>query len=661
MCGIAGFIVPEGGSVERHEPVIRRMTDTLVRRGPDGGDVWVGGNVALGHRRLAVIDPSPMGLQPMSSVDGRYVIVFNGEVYNHAQLREELDAAGQGAAWRGHSDTETLLQAFSVWGVESTLDKLVGMFAMALWDASSRRLYLVRDRFGEKPLYYGWVADQAGPCLVFGSELKALTAYPGLRRTVCQKALSAYLQRACVPAPYSIYEHVYKVEPGCMVVVDQAPPPPPVGPVRPGQRHGSMLVHRWWSLDELVNRGRQHPLANEGEALEELDARLSQAILLQSTADVPLGAFLSGGVDSSAIVALMQKQSSRPIRTFTAAFQESGFDESPYAQSVARHLGTDHTTLLITAQEALSVVRDLPCMYDEPFADSSQIPTHLVCRAARQHVTVALSGDAGDESFGGYNRHAWGPQIWRRLRWLPYPARRQLGAFLNDRSLDFLDQWSGHMGVVRPGEKLYKLTKALDRARSCGDLYANLVSEWRDPQVVQASFDPQAWDDILKMPWPSTQDWSDDGSRMMYADSMSYLPDDILCKMDRAAMAVGLETRVPFLDHRVVELAWRLPMSLKVREGEGKRVLRQLVYRHVPKPLIDRPKAGFAMPVGQWLRGGLKTWADELLDARRLREQGFLLPDVVQQAWAEHQAGSNRWTGRLWTVLMFQAWLEWQR
>jgi len=667
MCGLAGYfgIPHRQGAAE----TIRAMSDAIAERGPDDAGMWNddAAGLALGHRRLAVVDLSEAGHQPMCSHSGRWVIAFNGEIYNHLALRTTLELEGAAPAWRGHSDTETLLAGIEHWGVADTLRRCAGMFAMALWDRESRALSLARDRLGEKPLYYGWLGRGSGRALVFGSELKALRAYPGFDAAVCREALVQYLRFMYVPAPRTIYQGIFKLEPGCLLTVQGQPPlDAPPSPLRPGDVYCSVSLRRWWSLAEVVEAGARNPVTDETEALRVLEQTLSEAVRLQSLADVPLGAFLSGGVDSSTIVALMQRQSSRAVRTFTIGFDEAGFDESPHALAVARHLGTEHHEMRVTAPMAREVIPKLPYIYDEPFADSSQIPTHLVCQAARQHVTVALSGDAGDELFGGYNRYFWGPRIWNKVAWLPMPARQVMGKLLTSLPTGAWDAMgkplglaSGTDGVSRLGDKLHKLGARMQTVRSMDDLYRSLVSEWHDP----ASLVRRADDNPLLEPASGLNDllpalgMGQAPLRMMYRDAMTYLPDDILCKVDRAAMACSLETRVPFLDHRVVEVAWRLPLHMKLRGNVGKWALRQVLYKHVPRELIERPKAGFAIPVGQWLCGPLRDWAEDLLAERRLQEEGYFEPAPVRRAWSEHLTGQRDHTHRLWSVLMFQAWL----
>ncbi len=636
MCGITGFWRLGNQSEVALKATAQRMADALRLRGPDDAGTWgdADAGVAFGHRRLAILDLSPAGHQPMVSGCGRYVIAFNGEIYNHLEIREEL----RDIAWRGHSDTETLLAGIAAWGLEATLRRCVGMFAIALWDSQERTLQLARDRFGEKPLYYGWLGQGSERVFAFASELKALKAYPGFANPVSREALGQYLRFMYVPAPLSIYEGIYKLEPGCLLTLA-------------GLSSG-VQVKRWWALADVVQAGLNDPLRDEAEALQLLEERLAAAVRLQSLADVPLGAFLSGGVDSSAIVALMQQQATRPVKTFTVGFAEAGFDEAPYARAVAQHLGTEHHELLVTAPEARELISALPQMYDEPFADSSQIPTHLVCKAARQQVTVALSGDAGDELFGGYNRYFWGPRIWNRLAWMPFALRRSLGQAIRALPTSGWESLSGLAGVSRLGEKAHKLATRLITVRDMDELYWSLVSEWTDTERLVLGLDAPP---KLAIQVPKGLDPVE---RMMYRDTLTYLPDDILCKVDRAAMACSLETRVPFLDHRVAELAWRLPMNMKIRGNTGKWALRQLLYKYVPRELIERPKAGFAVPIGQWLRGPLRDWAEALLDENRLRREGYLNPLPIRAAWQQHLSGRYDNTPRLWSVLMFQAWLE---
>jgi len=658
MCGFAGFV---GSGIQRDQfaTLAARMAARISSRGPDDSGTWCDqeAGIALGHRRLAVLDLSPAGHQPMVSANGRWVVAYNGEIYNHLELRAELGAEGQAPKWRGHSDTETLLALVEAWGVERTLPRLVGMFAFALWDRKRRSLHLARDRFGEKPLYYGWT----GKSFVFASELKALRPFPGFLAEVDREALGLFLRFTYVPAPFSILRGVFKLEPGWHLELSGGPPAiAPAAPLRAGQKHHSVRVSRWWSLAENVERGSASPFTDEREAVDEIETALRRSVSSQTISDVPLGAFLSGGVDSSAIAALMQSDTDRPVKTFTIGFDESGFDESPHAAAVARHLGTEHTETRVSSAEARDVIPELPRIYDEPFADSSQIPTHLVCRAARDHVTVALSGDGGDELFGGYNRYRAVPRIWARAGRFPASLRRAGGRLAGAVPAGLLASGMRTMGragdAAQLSNRLGRVARSLQTARSVDEFYFGIVSEWPEGLVKKDCADEAAPAIALFDPVPECG-MDEPAQRMMYRDSHSYLPGDILCKVDRAAMAVSLETRVPFLDPAVVELAWRLPLDMKVRDGVGKWALRQVLYRHVPRELIERPKAGFAVPVGVWLRGPLRDWAEALLDRDRLDREGYLESGPIRKIWKEHLSGRRDWTPRLWAVLMFQAWL----
>ncbi|MCK4709402.1 MAG: asparagine synthase (glutamine-hydrolyzing) [Gammaproteobacteria bacterium] len=660
MCGICGFLSDSIHSYSEYN--IQNMIGTLLHRGPDDTGLWLdsSAHVALGHSRLSVQDISSAGHQPMFSLCGRYVIVFNGEIYNHLELRAELEIGHAGSIqWAGHSDTETILACFACWGVEKSLKAFVGMFAIALWDKSEGILMLARDRMGEKPLYYGWVNG----AFVFGSELKALKACPSFSNAINRDALALYLQYNYVPAPYSIYENIYKLEPGCCLsLTSDAVSIPLITAPEVGLEYQGLSLHRWWSLGETVQRNLKRPIQNEDEAIDGLDSRLRESIRLQSIADVPLGAFLSGGIDSSTIVALMQSEAVSPVKTFTIGFSESDHNEAVYAKDVARHLGTEHTELYLSSHDALDVIPKLPELYDEPFADSSQIPTFLVSQMAKQHVTVALSGDGGDELFCGYNRYLWSRRLWEKFSWLPFAARYALGRLLLsqpsghiDHLAQFLLRFVSRDGVSLLGEKVHKVAELLLRARNLDDLYRSVIATWKSPLPVMGA---DAGDLFARL--SSIPEFFSVEERMMYLDTMSYLPDDILCKVDRAAMGVSLETRVPFLDHRVVEYAWQLPLSMKIKEGQGKWLLRQLLYKHVPKELIERPKQGFAIPLAEWLRGPLRDWAEALLDEPRLKQEGYFDPESVRHKWRQHLSGKGNWQHHLWSVLMFQAWLEMQ-
>ncbi len=633
------------------------MIRPIAHRGPDDEGVWVDpeAGVGLGHRRLSIVDLSPSGHQPMHSADGRLVLSFNGEIYNHAELRTELDASGAApkSGWRGHSDTETLIQAIAAWGLEPTLAKAVGMFAFGLWDRKARTLRLVRDRFGEKPLYYGWV----GKDFVFASELKALRAHPRFDNAIDRRALALFAERTHVPAPLSIYERIFKLTPGCIldVTVEAASAPSSEPPVE-GKGQAGLKPTRYWSYRDVVRSGLDRPIADETEALERLEQVLAEAISGQSMADVPVGAFLSGGIDSATIVALYQKYSRNPVRSFSIGFEDAGFDEARHAKAVADHLGTVHSERQVTVREAQEVIPLLPAMYDEPFADSSQIPTYLVSRFAREQVTVALTGDGGDELFAGYNRHVLFPPLWQKVQRLPRPVRAIAGSALGRIPAGI---WNGAAGLLpgrrqpHVGGKIQKALRIAGSAQSFDDVYRTFLDEW--------SFEPSPVIGGDGPPLPIDLDLGGDAPdvlRMMHRDTTSYLPDDILCKVDRASMAVSLETRVPFLDHRVAELAARIPIGMKLCNGQGKYILRGLLHREVPRALVERPKSGFAIPVGDWIKGPLRPWAEELLDPALMAAEGWFDAAVVRRRWQDHLAGRRESTQAIWAVLMFQSWLR---
>jgi asparagine synthase (glutamine-hydrolysing) len=660
MCGLVGLYTQDLNARVVLVDTIQAMADCIAHRGPDDFGVWADDDngIGLGHRRLSILDLSPAGHQPMLSVSGRFVLAYNGEIYNHLEIRERLLAENCAPAWRGHSDTETLLAAIEAWGLDKALQASTGMFAIALWDKQEKTLQLARDRFGEKPLYYGWVDD----AFVFASELKAVHAVPGYQLRINREALALYMRFCYVPAPLSIHQDLYKLEPGCVLQISGVVPVAAKGPMLPGERYESISIRRWWSFRYTAAAGIANPFHDEAEALQALELALSKSVQQQSLADVPLGAFLSGGVDSSLIVALMQKQSIQPVKSFTIGFEDPNFDESDFAKAVAQHLGTEHQTLMVTSADAQAVIPKLGRMYDEPFADSSQIPTYLVCQAARKHVTVALSGDAGDELFGGYNRYFWGPKIWDKISWMPYPARRAAGSLIQSIPANWWDGLSDTMperlSAARMGDKAHRLGARLSQVRNADNLYESLVSEWHPSEAVVRNAPSHPFDSLALIRTEMPAVLNDKQSQMMYKDTLSYLPDDILCKVDRAAMAVSLETRVPFLDQHIVELAWRLPMNMKIRGHQGKWALRQVLYKHVPRELIERPKAGFGIPVGNWLRGPLRDWAEALLDETRLQNEGYFNPQPIRRKWHQHLSGRFDYTVSLWCVLMFQAWLE---
>jgi len=644
VCGITGTIDPgrDGGALEAY---VRTMADTLVHRGPDDSGVWVDpySGVGLGHRRLAIVDLSPLGHQPMASASGRYLVAFNGEIYNFRALRDELSAMGH--AFSGGSDTEVLLAAVEAWGVAGAVPRFTGMFAIALWDREARRLYLARDRMGEKPLYYGWVGD----VFLFGSELKSLRAHPGWRGRVDRGVLAAYLRHNYVPAPYSIYHGVLKLMPGTVVSIDpecrELPDPVP-----------------FWDVRGVAEDGHLAPFeGTDAEAADRLEELLREVLRDQMLADVPLGAFLSGGLDSSTVTALMQAESERPVKTFTIGFEEAGFDEAPHARAVARHLGTEHTELYVTPTQARDVIPALPGLYDEPFADVSQIPTFLLARMAREHVTVALSGDGGDELFYGYSRYGITTDVYGKLMRLP-GWLRHLGAATIRMAPPA--RWNALLGWAAGGLAGYGRASLGDKLHAAAGLLANatqeavyrrLVSHWDMPE--QAALDATERPSVLtdRDRWAKLPGLPE---RMMFWDQLSYLPDDILVKVDRATMGVSLEGREPFLDHRVVAFSWSLPRHMKERDGVSKWLLRQVLYRHVPRELVERPKMGFGVPIGEWLKGPLKGWAEALLAPDRLRDEGYFDVAVVRGKWDQHLSGERDWQNHLWDVLMFQAWLE---
>jgi len=646
MCGIAGFLADARFNQTRLLPVALSMADAIRHRGPDDNGVWTDphARIALAQRRLSIIDLSPAGHQPMVSASGRYVIVFNGEIYNFSTLRAELETAGTAPAWRGHSDTEVLLALIEARGVRAALQAVRGMFAFALWDTHERTLVLARDRLGEKPLYYGRV----GGSFAFGSELKALRAHPEWNAPVDRGALALFMRHNYVPAPYTIHEGIRKLPPGQMLTLAWGTKEPVVEP--------------YWSARAAAEAGFRTPSNRSHAALTDaLDSLLRDAVAGQMVADVPLGAFLSGGIDSSVVVALMQAQSPRPVKTFTIGFTEEGYDEAVHAAAVARHLGTEHTELYVTPREAMAVIPRLPSIYDEPFADSSQIPTFLVSQLARQHVTVSLSGDGGDELLGGYNRYLLGKDLWQKLSLLPTGVRTAFARMVKAISPR---TWSALMKplmplapsryrVGLPGDKLHKLADVVSHA-DLDSLYRDLVSHWRSPgEIVLGGAE---YPTLLSQTGDLPID--DPVARMMFLDLVTYLPDDILVKVDRAAMAVSLETRVPLLDHRVVEFAWQVPMASKVDARGTKQLLRSVLDRYVPAALIDRPKMGFGVPIDSWLRGPLRDWAEALLDPARLKCEGYLDPQPIRASWEQHLSGQRDWHYPLWDVLMFQAWLE---
>lgn len=643
MCGITGFIdTSKSTSSNRLFDTITRMSDQIRHRGPDDFGTWIDDEegIALGFRRLAILDLSPSGHQPMVSANGRYVIVFNGEIYNFASLREDL--LTQGHKFRGTSDTEIILASVLQWGLLTAVKKFNGMFAFALWDKDQHTLSLVRDRIGIKPMYYG----RSGKTIFFGSELKSIKAHPDFKADINRDALALFLRYSYIPAPYTIYNGISKL------------PPASILSFQLDENYKNGILTPYWSHVNAVQYGLNNQFGGDDrEAVETLESLLTRSIGERMIADVPLGAFLSGGIDSSAIVLLMQKQSSYPVKTFTIGFNETGFDEAKYAKAVAIQLGTEHTELYINPEDALAIVPRIPTLYDEPFADPSQIPTFLVSELARQSVTVSLSGDGGDELFGGYNRYFWVDRIWKRTSVMPLLFRKAIAnglSFLRPQDLARIFKLTAQ-NIPNPIDKAHKLTEIL-RASSREAIYTNLVSKWKLPEttVIGGHEPPNLITSPAKL--GKTNSFTE---LMMAIDQVTYLPDDVLAKVDRASMGTSLEVRAPFLDdHETVEFSWRLPLHMKIRNGQGKWILRQILYKHIPREMIDRPKMGFGVPIDSWLRGPLRDWADALLDENRLQKEGYFRPKEIRQKWAEHLAGTRNWQYELWNVLMFQAWLE---
>lgn len=639
MCGIVGYWSQRTAA---SKPLVEQMASIIAHRGPDGSGSWIDprNEVAFGHRRLAIIDLSAAGHQPMVSPCGRYVLTYNGEIYNHLDLRDELEKVGAAFDWKGHSDTETLLAALGHWGVQGALVRLNGMFAFAFWDNQTREMVLARDRMGEKPLYYG----HSRSTFFFGSELKAFEAHPDWAPEIDRGSIASFLRFSYVPGPGSIFHDVFKLPPAHYVVVS----------------NGGRTVAApqcYWDIDAAAVRGIGDGGGSESEMIQQLDTLLRDSVQIRMASDVPLGAFLSGGFDSSIVVAMMQAQSMQKVKTFTIGFHEKDYDEAGHARAVADHLGTDHTELYVSPQDALDVIPRLSSIWDEPFADSSQIPTLLLSELTRKHVTVSLSGDGGDEAFCGYNRYAMGHQMWSKLQMLPYPARRLLSAsmkrFPAGLATRIGNALPGKLRQQNLGDRLPKFGEVVE-TRDDRDYYRRLVSHWKNPdQLVLGGFETEitTWNES----WNSVDGILD---KMMLTDMKTYLPDDILAKVDRATMAVSLEGRVPLLDHRVIEFAWRTPISMKQRGGQGKWLLRQVLDRYVPRSIMERPKMGFGVPIDTWLAGPLRDWAEALLDERRLRDEGIFDQTLIRQAWDEHLQGQRRWHYLLWDVLMFQAWNE---
>ncbi len=646
MCGITGFLQAPGAlSSDQRDATITAMMDAIAHRGPDSNGSWgdLETGICFGHLRLAIVDLTAAGHQPMAAASGRYTITFNGEIYNHQHIRKSLSDGGHSPEWRGTSDTETLLAAIDVWGIEETLKRCVGMFGLAIWDHESRHLTLARDRMGEKPLFYGWQGQGPQAAFLFGSELHALKQHPSFEGTINRDALPQYLRHGNIGEDHAIFAGIHKLRPGEMVTVSLADPLPKTA--------------RYWSIDKVTTQPQQHGLSPQ-TATDQLEALLLDAVGQQMMSDVPLGAFLSGGIDSSTIVGLMQHLSDRPVHTFSIGFHEKRYNEAEFAAEIAAHLGTHHTELYVGKQELLDVVPRLSAIYDEPFADSSQIPTCLVAAMAREHVTVALSGDGGDELFCGYDRYLQGAQLWNKTAKMPGVLRNMGAAALRSIPATVLNRFMEPLratpqGKEPNGQRLHRLAD-YGASATVEELHRKMVAVWRFPD--QAVMGANAVPSLLAENLPDCGDLRV-SERMMQLDMMTYLPDDILTKVDRATMAVALESRAPLLDHRVVEFACQLPFDLKVRDGQSKWLLRQVLYRHVPRHLIERPKMGFEVPIGLWLRGDLRDWAEDLLAPERLTREGYFDTNLIRQKWDQHQKASHNWGRQLWAVLMFQDWL----
>ncbi|QWE00795.1 asparagine synthase (glutamine-hydrolyzing) [Polynucleobacter sp. JS-Mosq-20-D10] len=639
MCGIVGYLSP---NQEPHAKIIDLMLQKIQHRGPDGSGIWLDkhAGIILGHQRLSILDLSSTGAQPMKSQSGRFIIVFNGEIYNHLKLRDEMLRGGSGTPeWRGSSDTETLLAGFEFWGIEATLAKAVGMFAFALWDSKLNKLILARDRFGEKPLYYGWQGGVGNRIFLFGSDLSALRVHPAFSAEISRDNLALFMRYGYIGGEHSIYKGINKLKPGCILKISLS--------------SLKLEISNWWSTELLISSNSNFR-GDKEDAVKELESLLANSIRQQMLSDVPVGAFLSGGVDSTTIVSMMQAQSSSPIKTFTVGFYEDGYNEAEHAKKIAKYLGTDHTELYVNSRQALDVIQMLPTIYSEPFADASQIPTYLVSGLAGKQVKVALSGDGGDELFCGYTRYQMTKRYWNKVKFLPIPIRILLKQSIYSIPISAWDSFGRKINFPRFGDKLYKAANLLDK-KNASELYGGIVSLWDKPNnLVIGSFEPKCSDmeAILSLENIGEID------RMMALDLVGYLPEDILTKVDRAAMSVSLETRVPLLDHRIVEFAWSLPLEYKINKGVDKWPLRKILYKYVPQELIDRPKMGFGIPLASWLRGPLKNWAEELLNEKKLDREGYLNSRVVRRAWSEHLSGKRNWAYQLWNILMFQMWLE---
>ena len=658
MCGIFGFINSNNKTNFNSINTINNLVNLLSHRGPDFKDTYINKDrsIFLGHTRLSILDLSSNGNQPMISNQGRYVIIYNGEIYNHLDLREELKILNKVTYWKGSSDTETILNCIDIWGIHKTIPKLNGMFSIAIYDIQNENIYLVRDKFGEKPLYYGFVNNS----FIFSSELKPIKAFPNFKNQISLDSLSLYFQLNYIPSPKSIYNNIFKLEKGNILSIN-------INKLKhnlsnKNYNHNIFDFYKWW--DFTLNSNRDFP--DNYNYLEKLEKALHNSIKRQLISDVPIGSFLSGGIDSSLVTAIMKEYSNNKINTYTVGFEDKSYDESKYASKIAKYLGTNHNEIILQKNEIINSFSKMNEVYDEPFADSSQIPTHLVCKAARQKVTVALSGDAADELFGGYNRYTWTPRIWKKISWIPFPIRKNLGLFVAAIPTSILDMFGTLLNLMLPknkkiyrfADKLHKMAARIETSKNLDEFCNSFAQVWSNPDdIIDMSGHLQNYSHHIQ-PSDFDLEFNDEISKMMYRDLLSYLPDDILCKVDRAAMSVSLETRVPFLDYRVVELSSRIPIDMKIRHAKGKWIIRELLNKYVPEQMIDRPKSGFAIPIGDWIRGPLKGWAEDLLAPEKIISQGYFHSEPIQKIWREHLSGDFDWTPKLWGILMFQSWLE---
>ena len=648
MCGISGFYSKTSSTFNN---AILKMNLAIFHRGPDSNNIWQDQNsgIVFGHQRLSIIDLSIAGNQPMISNSGRFILTYNGEIYNHLEIRRDLKKINSNIKWKSNTDTETLLEALEFWGIEKTLSKINGMFAFGIWDKKTRSLILARDRIGEKPLYFGWQGKGDNKVFLFGSELKALKAHPEFSGEIYRDAIALQLRHNCIPDPYSIYKDIYKLLPGHYLQLKE----------NDLKKNLLPTPKAYWSLTESAIYGNSNQLTlGETDIQRELEKYLKDSVKQQMISDVPLGAFLSGGIDSSTIVALMQSQSNHPIKTFTIGFSENNFNEAEYAKKIAKHLGTDHTELYVSSKAAMEVIPKLPTIYDEPFSDSSQIPTFLVSQLAKQHVKVALSGDGGDELFCGYNRYILTNNRSKKFNLIPSSVRKILAYGIKSISPN---NWNELFKLIpglkqydNYGHKMHKGASALE-AKTLSNLYYILCSQWQNPtETVINSKEPGT---LLTNFKPELKGLNNQ-QEMMALDLITYLPNDILVKVDRAAMASSLETRVPFLNHKLIEYVWKIPHSLKLKNGDAKWILKQILNQYVPKNLTERPKMGFGVPLGSWLRGPLKDWAENLLNEKRLIQEGYFNPKLIRAKWSEHLSNKKNWQHDLWNILMFQAWID---